>query len=74
MNSMYENFATTAKVRLTGKIIRVLRSSLGPEYVFGAESRKIYHIEELEFGRRNQHIFSYQDFEPSYDNYDGLPF
>lgn len=71
---MYENFATTAKVRLTGKIIRVLRSSLGPEYVFDAESRKIYHIEELEFARNNQHIYSYQDFEPSYDNYDCLPF
>ena len=34
----YDFFATTAKVRLTGKIIRVLRSSLGPEYVFDAES------------------------------------
>lgn len=71
---MYENFATTAKVRITGEIIRVFRSSLGPEYVFDVETRKIYHMEELEFGRRNQHIFSYQDFEPSYDNYDGLPF
>ena len=71
---MYENFATIAKVRLTGEIIHVLRSSLGLEYVFDVETRKIYHMEELEFGRRNPYIFSYQDFESSYDNYDGLPF
>ena len=70
----YDFFATTAKVRLTGEIIRVLRSSLGPEYVFDIESRKIYHMEELEFARNNQHIYSYQDFESSYNEYDGLPF
>lgn len=70
----YENFATTARVRITGEVIRVFRSDLGPEYVYDVESHKIYHMEELEFGRRNQYIFSYQDFEPSYNNYDGLPF
>ena len=72
---MYENFATTAKVRITGEVIRVLRSSLGPEYVSDVESRKIYHMEELEFGRKNPHIFSYQELEPSRNLYGGaLPF
>ena len=71
----YDFFATTAKVRLTGEIIRVLRSSLGQEYVSDIESRKIYHMEELEFGRKNPHIFSYQELEPSWDFYGGeLPF
>lgn len=71
----YDFFATTAKVRLTGEIIRVLRSSLGPEYVSDIESRKIYHMEELEFGRKNPHIFSYQELEPSWDLDGGeLPF
>ena len=70
----YDFFATTAKVRLTGEIIRVLRSSLGPEYVFDIESRKIYHTEELEFGRKHPHIFSYQELEPSQCSYSDLPF
>jgi hypothetical protein len=50
--------ATEAKVKLTGQIIHVLRSSL-PGYVFDAETRRIYHTEELEFGRIMPHIFSY---------------
>lgn len=71
----YDFFATTAKVRLTGEIIRVLRSSLGPEYVFDVESRKIYHMEELEFGRKNPYIFSHQELKPSWDLGGGeLPF
>ncbi len=72
----YDFLATTAKVRLTGEIIRVLRSDL-PGYVFDIDSRKQYHMEELEFGRKNPHIFSLMDAEGCpgrYTTEDGLPF
>ena len=66
--------ATEAKVKLTGQIICVLHSSL-PGYVFDVETRRIYHMEELEFGRIMPHIFSYEDVCPN-DGYceNGLPF
>ncbi len=66
--------ATEAKLKLTGQIIRVLRSSL-PGYVFDVETRRVYRTEELEFGGTTPHIFSYGDVYPNGDYYgNGLPF
>lgn len=66
--------ATEAKLKLSGQIIRVLRSSL-PGYVFDVETRRMYHMEELEFGRTTPHIFSYEDVCPNEDYCEnGLPF
>lgn len=66
--------AMEAKLKLTGQIIRVLRSSL-LGYVFDVGTRRIYHTEELEFGRTMPRIFSYEDVCPNEDYCEnGLPF